>query len=240
MISVVTGTLNRKEYLQKLLDNTVNADERIELVLVDGGSKDGTIKFIKEQNNPRIKLIEIGVRSPYPHYMNVGIQHASHDLICQWNDDVLLCNTWQEVIDEIDDDHQAYLFNWKTGNNDSINDSDWLKSDFPRDNGWIVINNIDLDYPLGNENKDELCMNYGIYRREVFEKVGGYNISYLYYYSDAEMANRAYYAGFDFKNCLNIKVCVLPAEKRAVYYQQDMNTYLKDLKLYQEVSPRNK
>ena len=43
MISIVTGTLNRLGMLPSLIENTVLSDERLELVLVDGGSTDGTL-----------------------------------------------------------------------------------------------------------------------------------------------------------------------------------------------------
>ena len=71
-ISIVTGTLNRKPYLSGLLQNTVWADDRIELVLVDGGSTDGTVEMMEhlEKEYPRIKFIQVGERSSYPHYMN--------------------------------------------------------------------------------------------------------------------------------------------------------------------------
>jgi len=46
MISIVTGTLNRVGMLPNLIANTVLSDDRLELVLVDGGSTDGTIDYI--------------------------------------------------------------------------------------------------------------------------------------------------------------------------------------------------
>ena len=92
MISVVTGTLNRLVLLSHIINNTVGSSEKVELILVDGGSTDGTIEYLKLLNHPRIKLIEVGGRSSYPHYMNLGIKNASYELIAQWNDDVLLCN----------------------------------------------------------------------------------------------------------------------------------------------------
>ena len=48
MISIVTGTLNRVGMLPTLITNTVLSDDRIELVLVDGGSTDGTVDYIKK------------------------------------------------------------------------------------------------------------------------------------------------------------------------------------------------
>jgi len=225
MISVVTGTLNRADYIPQLLENTVGADERIELVLVDGGSTDDTLPLLRwnARINDRIKLVEVGERSPYPHYMNLGVKAASHELVCQWNDDVLLCNKWQDVFDTIDDRHDAYIFNWKTGNQDDMHNPEWLKCDGMRDNGWIVINNAEYDYPESQgEKEQEVCVNYGIYKKQVFRDYGLYNDNYWYYMADSEMAMRAYHSGAKFKTCFDIKVCVLPAEKRAIMYDRDI------------------
>ena len=227
MISVVTGTLNRADYLENLIANTVEADDRIELVLVDGGSTDGTIEFIETFiNHPRIKLIKHGERSSYPHYMNLGIQNASHELVCQWNDDVLLVNDWDDVFNEIDEEHDAYLFNWKEGILADSSDPQWLKCDGMRDNGWIVINNAEYSYPEARgEQYKEVCMNYGIYKKRVFRQHGLYHPAYRYYCADGEMAMRAYHSGAKFKTCFNIKVCVLPAEKRAIMDNRDVYRY---------------
>ena len=161
MISIVTGTLNRGPFLQGLIENTVEANEKLELVLVDGGSDDGTIEYIKEENHPRIKLIEVGQRSSYPHFMNLGIKHASHDIICQWNDDVLLVNDWEEVFSEIDEEHDFYLFNWKYGNRDDIKTSEWLSGN-DHDNGWFMLNTK----PEGH-----IVMNYGLYKKKIFKEM---------------------------------------------------------------------
>ena len=109
MISIVTGTLNRKYLLPNLINNTVNSCDKLELVLVDGGSNDGTIDYIKDLNHPRIKLIEVGERSSYPHFMNLGIENSSFEWVCQWNDDALLVSKWDEIISELDKINDFYL-----------------------------------------------------------------------------------------------------------------------------------
>ncbi|SVB05796.1 uncharacterized protein METZ01_LOCUS158650, partial [marine metagenome] len=152
----VTGTLDRKEYLPDLISNTVDSGStvNVELVLVDGGSTDGTIEYLEQLNHPNIKLIKYGQRSSYPHYMNLGVKNASYDLICQWNDDVLLINSWDQVLDQIDDEHDAYLFNWKTGRVSDMTDPNWQRCEYMRDNNWIIINNADYKYPqmMGEQN----------------------------------------------------------------------------------------
>jgi len=223
MISIVTGTLNRGPFLQRLIENTVEANEKLELVLVDGGSTDGTIEYIKEENHPRIKLIEVGQRSSYPHFMNLGIQHASHEIICQWNDDVLLVNDWEEVFQEIDD-HDFYLFNWKNGNYSDITDSKWLSGNSHSD-GWFLLN---------NKPEGEIVMNYGLYRKQIFREIGMYNNEYRYYYADGDMSNRAYESGYKVKTLRDIKVCSLISKKVANHYYADDEIYNKNLNLYKQ------
>ena len=125
MISIVTGTLNRKNLLPNIIKNTVEIYDKLELILVDGGSTDGTINYINNLKNPKIKLIEVGGRSSYPHFMNLGIKNAKYDIICQWNDDALLVNDWEDVLKEIKEDYDVYHFNWKYGSINDINNDKW-------------------------------------------------------------------------------------------------------------------
>lgn len=230
MISIITGTLNRGPLLPALIENTVEANENLELVLVDGGSDDGSIEYIKEENHPRIKLIELGGRSPYPHFMNIAIQNATHEIVCQWNDDVLLANDWDEVIFEIDEEHDFYLFNWKYGSSDDIKNQDWLLGDNV-DNGWCMVN---------NKPEGEIVMNYGLYKKDIFRKIGMYNSQYRYYYADADMAERSYRFGFKVKDLRNIKVCSLYTNKVANYFHDDEQIYKSNLNSYQDkILPEN-
>jgi len=206
MLSIVTGTYNRKNLLPGLIGNTVDASDRLELVLVDGGSTDETVEYIKDLNHPRIKLVEVGERSSYPHFMNLGIRNASHELVVQWNDDVLLKNDWEDVFDEIDG-HDFYIFSWAIGD---------------QKDGWIL-----------HDIKSELVMNYGIYEKRVFREIGMYNTMYSFYYADGDMSCRARAFGYKYKPLRNIKVMVLSGvPKSAVPRTGDLDMYVKARKLY--------
>lgn len=223
MISIVTGTLNRLQFLPDLIDNTVNSNPLLELVLVDGGSTDGTIEYIKALNHPQIKFIEVGGRSSYPHFMNLGIQNATHDLICQWNDDVILINTWDDIIAKIEDNVDFYLFNWKYGYKEDTTSETWLNG-FDQKDGWCLAAKPEID--------NEMVMNYGIYRKKIFKEIGLYNLDYRYYYADGDMTWKAYKFGYNFKACHDIKVCSLHTDKVATYYNSDFDTYQKNRNLY--------
>lgn len=190
MISIVTGTLNRKHILPAVIENTVASTPLVELVLVDGGSSDGTQEYIKSLKHPQINLIEIDHRSSYPHFMNIGIRNSKFELICQWNDDALLLNKWEEVITYLGEE-EIYVFPWR----------------YEQDHEWITY----CDF------KDTMCMNYGIYKKEVFRRHGLYNNSYKYYYADADMCYRAWIRGATLKILHNIKVVLPENEKKLAY-----------------------
>lgn len=224
MISIVTGTLNRKNLLKLVIDNTVKKSDKLELVLVDGGSTDGTIEYVKDLNNPQIKLIEVGKRSSYPHFMNLGITNSKYDFVCQWNDDVILINDWDEIFKEIDDS-DFYIFNWKYGNLSDIYNEKW-KSGNDHSNYWFLLCNKD------NNGNGSIVMNYGIYNKKIFKEIGMYNMEYNYYYADGDMAERAYYFGYKYKILKNIKVCSINTEKKAKHNSDDKNIFDKNIKLY--------
>lgn len=223
MISIVTGTLNRVDLLPKLIENTVLSNDKIELVLVDGGSTDGTLDYVKSLNNDRIKLIEVGSRSPYSHFMNLGIENATHEWICQWNDDVVLINKWEEVFKEIDNNNDFYLFNWKYGNFSDVTNKKWLEGDLYT-NGWCLVDET--------TNNGEIVMNYGLYNKKIFSEIGMYNNAYKYYYADGDMAYRAHKFGFKHKSLRHIKVCSLITPKKATHDINDTKVYRENLNKY--------
>ena len=234
MISIVTGTLNRKELLPGLISNTVEKSDKLELVLVDGGSDDGTIEYLKSVNHPQVKLVEVGGRSSYPHFMNLGIKESKYDYVCQWNDDVLLVNDWSEVISELDDS-DFYIFNWKYGDINSLTNENWISGkDVAHPNGgWCLTDNTHVD-------GGELVMNYGIYSKKIFKEVGMYNDEYHYYYADGDMCYRAHIFGYKHKSLWDIKVCSLPTTKTALHGPNDVSIYEKNRDLYRtKVLPQN-
>lgn len=196
MISIVTGTLNRRILLPNLIANTVDANVCLELVLVDGGSTDGTLEYLDSLSHPRIKVVRVGQRSSYPHFMNLGIRTASHELICQWNDDVLLQTSWSDVLEAVKENEvDAWIFSWQYVPLDKVNDKSYCDS-----LKWNLYNQKPTN-PHG-----EIVMNYGVYRKELFRKFGMFDPQFHFYYADGELSHRFYTRGAKFKDCADIRV----------------------------------
>lgn len=205
-LSIVTGTLNRRGLLPLVLGNTIEAHNRIELVLVDGGSTDGTLEYLRERSCDRLKVIEIGRRSPYPHFMNAGIRASSFENVCQWNDDVLMATPWGKVFEILDEPYDVFIFHWARGNVQDAKDlNKWRTSN----QQWIAY--VGPDY----------CMNFGVYRKSVFRDIGMYSSAYQYYYADRDMTERARIFKKGIRSCPEIQVIELDTAKRAVTHDGD-------------------
>lgn len=90
VLSVVTGTYDRLPFLQKMVASvrqSVGTGLPYEIVLVDGGSTDGTIEWCKEQRD--IVLIEQGELLGAIKAFNAGAYAARGDYVVLGNDDII-------------------------------------------------------------------------------------------------------------------------------------------------------
>ena len=229
MISIITGSYNRLNNIKRLISNTVDANNLLELVIVDGGSTDGTVEYLQNLNNKNIKFIDYGKRSSYPHFSNLAIQNSKFDYICQWDDDALLINGWDEVIETLNNNiYDFHIFNWKLGNLEDYLDSSWLLGN-TAENNW----NLE-DKTEGQQETEVLTMNYGIYNKKIFKEIGMYNTRFNFWYADGDLSNRAYHFGYKHKSHKDIKVFVFDSEKNKTYVKKDLKIYQKNLAKYKK------
>lgn len=83
LVSVIVPSLNAKEYIAECLDSILNQTlEDIEVLCIDAGSTDGTLKVLKEYSSKdsRIKIFLSKKRS-YGAQVNQGIINAKGDYI---------------------------------------------------------------------------------------------------------------------------------------------------------------
>lgn len=88
-ISIVTGTYNRLVYLQRMVESvrfSIGVGLVYEIIIVDGGSTDGTQDWCKNQHN--IVLIEQGELLGAIKAFNAGCEAAVGDYVIIANDDI--------------------------------------------------------------------------------------------------------------------------------------------------------
>ena len=90
VLSVVTGSYNRLPYLQKMVSSvrqSIGMGVPYEIVIVDGGSEDGSIEWCKEQSD--IVLIEQGELLGAIKAFNAGLYAARGRYCVVGNDDIV-------------------------------------------------------------------------------------------------------------------------------------------------------
>lgn len=190
VISVVLGTYNRKRYLKKTINNLRGELEKVqvqsEIIVVDGGSDDGSIAWLAKQKDIILilqhnrgkwkdKAIE---RRSWGYFMNLAFKCAQGKYICMLSDDCLLIP--ESLKNGIEDFEQlisqgkrvgALAFHWRN---------------WPSCNKYFVI-----------KVKGQVYLNHGIYLRKALEEVNYINEKdYYFYCADTDLSFRIVNAGY--------------------------------------------
>jgi GT2 family glycosyltransferase/Flp pilus assembly protein TadD len=97
LVSIIILTFNQIKYTKECVESIRNhTPEPHEIIFVDNGSTDGTVKWLRKllKENPNYKLIENHKNLGFPKGCNQGIQASSGEYILLLNNDVVVTNGW--------------------------------------------------------------------------------------------------------------------------------------------------
>jgi GT2 family glycosyltransferase len=176
-LSIVLGTWNRLKYLQHCLETIASWCSPLEheVIVVDGGSTDGTISYLEKQPE-NIHPIFQGELLGAVKAFNAGFALATGDYVANLNDDACLRDAGYVIACQVLDRAQhiaqvAIPFGRLTGEGGK------------------------LDYTLPLAGKRWLYANFGVTRREVGEQVGWWGTEYHTYGGDAELSMKIWNRG---------------------------------------------
>ena len=98
-LSVITLTYNKLEYTKKFIESLYKYTKDFELIIVDNGSTDGTVEFLKSLKD--VKLILNNENKGFSAGNNQGIELAEGEYIGFLNNDILLYPAWFEACEEV-------------------------------------------------------------------------------------------------------------------------------------------
>ncbi|MFA6226281.1 MAG: glycosyltransferase [Methanoregula sp.] len=190
-LSVVLGTYNRKSFLklavESIREELSNASFPHEIIVIDGGSTDGTLRWLLKQKDI-ITIIqhnrgiwqgkEVECRS-WGYFMNLGFRAAQGKYICMLSDDCLvipgsIINGYQTFEKESENGHPVGIvcFYFR----------DWPEY---------------LEYFVCVAPNDILLLNHGIFARNALEDVGYIDEdNYLFYHADSDLCLRIWEKGY--------------------------------------------
>lgn len=188
LVSVVLGAYNRLSFLQLTIDSVRAEIEGLphEIVVVDGGSDDGTIPWLMAQKDI-ITIVQHNrgewqgrkiERRPWGYFMNLGFRAACGKYVCMLSDDCLVVpgaiRNGLKLIEEKRADGNnvgAVAFYWRN----------WPE----QDSYWVGL-------ALGGR----MFVNHGLYYAPALREVDYIDERYSFYHGDADLCLKMWAAGY--------------------------------------------
>ncbi len=198
-VSVVIPNWNGKHLLENCLPTLkIQTFKDFEIIVVDNGSTDGSVEFVKK-NYPEINLIELDHNTGFAPAVNLGIKKSLGEFVLLLNNDTKVDSKCLEYL------YKAAIKRKNVGMVAAkmLQMNDPKKIDSAGDYIDVVghANNIGLGELDGEKfNKEGYVFlvtgGGGLFKKEVFEKVGFLDDDYFAYFEDVDLCLRAQMVGF--------------------------------------------
>ncbi len=199
-VSVIIVNWNGKSLLEDCLGSlAAQTAKEIEIILVDNGSKDGSVEYVRERY-PGVKLISLPENLGFAGGNNAGIRVARGEYIALLNNDTKADPAWLENLLSSVESSPPSTGMWA---------SKILSYDNPEifDNVGLLLYPDGLGRGKGRLEKDHGQYDHpseaffpsgcaGLYRREVLTKIGLFDEEFFAYADDVDIGLRARLAGW--------------------------------------------
>lgn len=188
IISVVLGTYNRKSFLKETIKSIRNNNISVpyEIVVIDGGSNDGSLKYLVSQKDI-ITIVQHNrgewkggqiERKSWGYFMNIAFRACHGEYIVMLSDDCIVLR------DSIMNAYKIFL----NDENKKIGAVAFYFRDYPIQKYYSVLYTF----------KHALFVNHGMYSRKVLEDVGYIDEDhYEFYYADGDLCAKILVKGYE-------------------------------------------
>lgn len=183
----------------------------LEIIIIDNGSKDGSIEKLESLNIKNIKIYKLQNNLGFTAGSNLGVEKSSGKYFLILNNDAYLdkTNFVQESVDILEKSNNNIIgifpkvvFNWEQNiiNTTSVK---WHYRQL-----WYDDQNGRIDFDKENKNEEVFGAMFvaPIFKKELWLKIGGFDNSFFSYAEDFDVSYRANILGYKFLYCPSIKV----------------------------------
>ncbi len=197
--TVIIPNWNGKKFLKECLDSLLEQEGGApDIILVDNGSGDGSVSFIKEYY-PSVSVIEFQENMGFCKAVNAGIKAAKTEYVILLNNDTKADKYFVHRLEErIGKSEKIFSVSAKMmslHHPETVDDA----GDYYCALGWA--------YALGKGKKDSeayshtrkifaSCAGAAIYRKEIFEEIGYFDENHFAYLEDIDVGYRARIYGY--------------------------------------------
>ncbi len=198
--AIVVPNWNGKDVLGECINSLINQSRSAEIVVVDNGSKDGSIEFLMAKF-PDITVLKEPVNLGFAGGVNVGISYAidkKYKYVALFNNDAVADKDWlKNLVDTMEKDSASGIVTSKLLSADKTH----------IDSTGDLYTNWGLPYPRGRLEKvsdkydqaTEIFSASGgasLYRIKMLEEIGLFDEDFFAYYEDVDLSFRAQLAGW--------------------------------------------
>jgi len=208
-ITVVIPNWNGEKFLSTCLGSLRDqSHEDFETVLVDNGSADGSVAFVR-RNFPEVRVLPLGENRGFSAAVNAGIRTSHTEYVALLNNDTEVDPGWlKALVRAADSRAEAGFFASKMVD---FNDRRVL------DGAGDVLRRGGLPYRLGHGEPDRgqyddaafvfgACAGAAMYRRSMLEDIGLFDEDFFANCEDGDLSFRAQLAGY---RCLYVPSSVV-------------------------------
>jgi len=172
-VSIIIPNYNGKELLKKNLPSVIKAVKKHnkddEVIVVDNGSSDGSIDFLKEKY-PEVKIIQLNENKGFGEACNIGIKESRNEIVILLNNDVYVDENFIEPLIKHFSDHSVFSVS-------SVS---------------LGMDNKKKKIPEKSVEVEWCCAGYTAYDKEKFLSLGGFHQIYSpFYCEDRDIGYRA-------------------------------------------------
>jgi GT2 family glycosyltransferase/glycosyltransferase involved in cell wall biosynthesis len=217
-VSVVVVNFNGKRHLEPCFSSLLHLDyppECLELLLVDNGSTDGSLELIRRLF-PTVKIVENGENLGFARANNIGVRHASGELVATLNNDMRVDERWlRHMVAALDRERGVVCAG------SAILSWDGRRVDFMGGRLNFTGHGLQPDYgavyrPVGDERPrltPFACGGAMLIDRQTYLAAGGFDEDYFAFFEDVDLGWRLWLMGY--------QVALVPA---AVVYHRHHGT----------------
>lgn len=219
MTSVIIPNWNGESFLKTCLDSLQKQTfQDFEIILVDNGSFDESLSFVKT-NYPQVRTLEFKENRGFSRAVNAGIKISNGETIALLNNDTEVDPRWLEELNKVLNENpevgfcgsKIHFYDRRkiinsTGITVGVNGSAWD----------IGYNSMDSGQFNDPKYIFSACAAASIYRKNLFQDVGLFDEDFFAYAEDVDLSFRAQLRGF---KCLYVPSAIVYHRCRATTLQ---------------------
>lgn len=199
LVSIVIPNWNGKHFLADCLDSLLKQTyTNIEIIVVDNGSKDGSVEFLKE-NYEIVKVPQFEVNTGFSVAVNRGIVESKGEFIALVNNDTVVDKNWvKELVKGMGEHPECGSLGCKMLAFDDHTLLDGVGDGYRRGGLPGRIGHREKDTGLFDTGRYILgaCGGAALYRRSMLVDIGLFDQDYFAYLEDVDIGLRAQTAGY--------------------------------------------